>query len=96
MNEIGLEGGHRPFDRRVGQPDRDLFVAGDAEAAGPDHPDPLIGVRTWSGGDDQQLIPTGQQPVGDVANRVRHTIDLRQEGLGDHHYAHTSEVPDPA
>ena len=93
MNEVWLEVGHRPFDRGVGQPDRELFVARDPEAAGPEYPDAVVAVRTGTGGNDQQLVPAGQQPVGDVANRVRDAIDLRQEGLGDHHYAHTPEVP---
>jgi hypothetical protein len=28
-----------------------------------------------------------------MASRVRHAIDLRQEGLGHHHDSHTSKVP---
>jgi hypothetical protein len=31
-----------------------------------------------------------------VASRVRHAVDLRQEGLSHHHDAHTPEVPQRA
>jgi hypothetical protein len=40
-------------------------------------------------------MPTGEQPVGDVASCVRHAIDLRQETLGNHHYAHNRRFPFP-
>src|SRR5207244_1317037 len=87
--------GHRALDRRIGQPDRELLVARDAEAAGPDHPDAVVAVGTGAGGNDQQLVPARQQPVGYVANRIRDAVDLRQEGFGDHHYAHSWRVPRP-
>ncbi len=93
MDQVGAELGHGPLDRGIGQTDRELLVSRDPEAPRPEHRDLAVGVGTGAGGNDQQLVPAGEQPIRDVANRVRHPIDLRQEGLSDHHDAHSRTFP---
>lgn len=96
MDEVRLELGHRPLDRGIGQADRELLVARGPETAGPDHGHVAVAALSGARGNDQQFVPAGPQPIGDVASRVRHAVDLRQEGLSHHHDAHTPEVPQRA
>ncbi len=49
-------------------------------------------VGASRGGDDERFVTTVPQMLQHPADRVRHTVDMRQERLGDHCYAHDITV----
>ncbi|GAB3418440.1 hypothetical protein GCM10027569_43850 [Flindersiella endophytica] len=79
MNDVGPELRDRLTDRAVRKAERQLGIHGQRHAAYPDHWGRAVGRVSWTGRDDKRIMPTYTEMVGQVADGVRDSVDLREE-----------------